>query len=334
MKNNQIVAISILVILMSLTNIITAQPSVRRLASDHFEIVMEQIDSDSIRILQVTDLHLGSRGHWKDDLNTFHRIERLVEMYDPHFLFLTGDLFTGEKPYGSMLAAYAVHFFDGLQRPWFYTFGNHDAEGGFDRDDIYNVFKTSEWGVLGFYKSQNSKKYDYYVDIKIGKEVIPNWQVYAIDTGPHNGIKATQPDQIEWYKNVSAQTDKKYDKSIRAISIFHIPLIQYKELWEDNSIKKNGVSLEKVYYEEDDGALYNAFVEVGNIKATFCGHDHYNNYWGKYTGGITLAYGYISGESTNEAWPTGGKLITLPTTKGEMIIKNVVPIFNETEHKY
>ena len=94
------------------------------------------------------------------------------------------------------------------------------------------------------------------------------------------------------------------------------------------------ISLEKVFYEEDDGTLYNTFVEIGNIKATFCGHDHYNNYWGKYRGDIILAYGYISGESTNEAWPTGGKLIALPISNGESGIKNVIPIFGKYEHKY
>ena len=136
-------------------------------------------------------------------------------MYDPHFIFVTGDLFTGEKPYGSLLAAYAVHFFDELERPWFYVFGNHDPEGGFGHDDIYDVFKTSEWGVLGFHKSEASKKYDYVVDIKIGKKPIPDWQVYAFDTGPHDGIKAVQKDQIEWYKKISRETKNKYNKTIQ-----------------------------------------------------------------------------------------------------------------------
>ena len=311
-----------------------AQSVIQRPEEDHFKITIQNLDSDSVRILQVTDLHMGSRGHWLDDLRTYNRIKRLVKMYDPHFIFVTGDLFTGEKPYGSLLAAYAVHFFDELERPWFYVYGNHDPEGGFGHDDIYNVFKTSEWGILGYHGSGETKKYDYYVDIMIGDNSTPNWQVYAFDTGPHNGIKSVQPDQIEWYKRISEETKEKYGNSIRAISIFHIPLIQYQELWDDDSIKKEGVSLEKVYFEKDDGTLYNTFVEMGNVKATFCGHDHYNNFWGKYTGGIILAYGYISGESTNEAWPTGGKLISLPTSKGEIGIKNVVPVFDKNDYQY
>ncbi len=62
---------------------------------------------------------------------------------------------------------------------------------------------------------------------------------------------------------------------------------------------------------------------MGNIEATFCGHDHYNNFWGTYNGGIILAYGFISGESTNYAWPPGGKLIELPDGDKEISIRNV-----------
>ena len=324
---------SILIFLLSTTDL-RAQTSIRKIESDHIEVTLKNLKKDSIRILQVTDLHVGSTGHWEDDLNTFNRIRRLVKMYDPELIFITGDLFTGEKPYGSLLAAYAVHFFDELQRPWFYVFGNHDPEGGFGRDDIYKVFSTSEWGILGSHGSKQNKKYDYLVDINIENGEIPNWQVYAFDTGPHEGVKAIQKDQLDWYRKTAKASKIKYNKNIRALSIFHIPLLEYQKLWDDKSIKKEGVSKEKVFYEKDDGTFYKTMLEVGNIKATFCGHDHYNNYWGKYKGGIILAYGYISGESTKEAWPTGGKLITIPLKEGEISIKNVVPEFGINEHKY
>ena len=78
-------------------------------------------------------------------------------------------------------------------------------------------------------------------------------------------------------------------------------------------------------FEEDDGSPYRAFVRMKNIEATFCGHDHYNNFWGKTRDGIILAYGYISGEATKYAWPTGGKLIRLPLTANQIIIENVTP---------
>ena len=35
----------------------------------------------------------------------------------------------------------------------------------------------------------------------------------------------------------------------------------------------HGKSKEKLYYEVDDGTVYQAFLDIGNIEATFCGYD-------------------------------------------------------------
>jgi len=304
----------------------SAQSHIQKIADDQINITLEKTDIEWISILQVTDLHLGGKGKWNDDINTFRRINRLVEMYNPDLLALTGDVFSGKD-----MAAIVIRHFDEPERPWLYVFGNHDAEGDIDRDGIYDAFSNSKWGVLGFHDSNSpaGRKYDYCVDVKLEGEPGPNWQIYGFDTGPHEGVKAIQPDQLEWYKDKSQVSKDDYGTMVRAISIFHIPFIQYQYLWDDKSIPKEGESREKVWYEEDDGSTYQAFVDVGNIEATFCGHDHYNNYWGEYTGGIILSYGYISGEATNEAWPTGGKLIKLPVGKGKIQIMNVVPVFDD-----
>ena len=314
------------------------QRSIKKLSKDKFEIEIARANGSPITILQVTDLHLGSseEGKWKKDLITLQRIRKLVETYDPDMIAITGDLFTGEKPFGALLAAYAVNFFDGLKRPWLYVFGNHDPEGGFGRSDIAEVFAVSEWALLGKHNVDNQwkEKYDYVVDIILKGEKHPAWQIYAFDSGSREGYKSIKKDQLDWYRKASEKTAKKYKQDIRAISIFHIPLIEYQYLKDDKSIKLYGKTKEKVYYEEDDGTVYKTFLDVGNIEATFCGHDHYNNYWGTYKGGITLAYGYISGEATNYAWPPGGKLITLPTDGSEIKMENVVPVFDKNEHKY
>lgn len=326
MKRITYITITLLGILLFSQPESSAQTLIHKISEDQINITIEKSDTGGINILQFTDLHLGGKGKWKDDINTFRRINRLVEMYNPDLIALTGDVLSGRE-----MTAIVIRHFDELGRPWLYVYGNHDAKGGFDHDEIYNAISKSKWGVLGFHKANSpaGRKYDYCVDIKLNREHIPKWQIYGLDTGPHEGIKAIQPDQIQWYKNKSKESKDNFGKMPRAISIFHIPFIQYQYLWDDKSIPKEGVSLEKVWYEKDDGSTYDAFVETGNIEATFCGHDHYNNYWGEYTGGIILAYGYISGEATNEAWPTGGKLIILPVDNGKIQIKNVVPVFDE-----
>ena len=302
---------------------------IRREADDHFQVVLNRASDSPITLLQVTDLHLGKMDFWRQDLTTCRRIRRLVEMHNPDLIVVTGDLLTGEKYFGSLLAAFATEFLDSLQRPWLYVFGNHDVEGGFGRDQIYEVFHSSPWCILGSHKVANQwvKKYDYVVDVKVSKQAEPAWQLYGFDSGSETGFKSIKDDQIAWFKAVSQQTKQARGHPVRAVCFFHIPLKQYQELWNDASIAKTGQSKEKVSYEEDDGTPYRAFVEMKNVEATFCGHDHYNNFWGKTKEGPILAYGYISGEATRYAWPTGGKLIRLPL-KGEPIgIENVRPDF-------
>ena len=298
-------------------------PKIRRTSSDQFQICLAESRERSIRILQLTDQHMGKKGFWREDLSALRRMKRLVEMYEPHLIAITGDLLTGEKFFGDLLCAFVTHFFDSLELPWLYVFGNHDPEGGMSRDQIAEIFTSSKWCVLGNHciKGEIDKKYDYKVELIFGNSQIPAWEIYAIDSGQ----KSISSHQIHWYRQMSSESQNTHQRAIPAIALFHIPLKQYQDLWDDVSIPKMGESREKVCYEEDDGAAYEAFVEMGNIRAAFCGHDHYNNYWGTYHGGITLAYGHISGEATNWAWPTGGKLVTLPVGSESIEIKNVIP---------
>ena len=301
-----------------------AGKNVQQLADDHFQVQLADT-VQTVRILQITDTHLGKDGFWKQDLTTFRRISRLVEMYNPHLLALTGDIFTIEKQEGNTILAMMVNFFDSLQRPWLYVFGNHDPEQKCPRDSISQIIQFSQWGMLGHHDLGSDKKYDFEVDILVGNRLV--WETYNFDSGSQAGFKSIKSDQIAWYKQKSEKSLKKNGRQLPALAFFHIPLKQYQDMVDDTSFSFQGENREKVCFEEDDGRVYDAFLQTGNIKATFCGHDHYNNYWGKYRGGIILAYGYISGEATKWAWPTGGKLIRLPVNSDNLEIKNVVPEF-------
>lgn len=301
------------------------RPKIHQIRSDHYQIYLEDTGENGIRILQLTDQHMGKMGFWREDLSTLRRAKRLVEMHNPQIIALTGDLLTGEKFFGDLLCAFVTHFFDSLELPWLYVFGNHDPEGGMSHDQIAEIFTSSRWCVLGHHSMNNEtdKKYDYKVELITGNSKAPVWEIYSFDSGQ----KSINSHQLHWYRQMLSESRNAYQRMIPAIALFHIPLRQYQDLWNDESIPKGGESREKVCYEEDDGTAYQTFVETGNIRATFCGHDHYNNYWGAYHGGIILAYGHIGGEATNWAWPTGGKLVTLSAGDETVEIKNVVPDF-------
>ncbi len=245
-----------------------SQSTIQKVADDHWIIRISHSRVEPISILQVTDLHLGKAGFWRQDQTTFRRIRRLVEIHDPDLLLVTGDLLTGEKPFGSLLALTAAEFFDNLNRPWIYVFGNHDPEGGFGRDQIMEVFATSTWGILGHHRvyGQPGKKYDYLVDIFLDGSALPEWQIFAFDSGSEKGQKSIKKDQLSWFSEMSQQTFSRYNDTIPAVAAFHIPLLQYQIILRDSTILKEGESLEDVYFEEDDGSPYQHFVEAGNIK--------------------------------------------------------------------
>ncbi|WP_339706423.1 metallophosphoesterase [uncultured Kriegella sp.] len=329
MTTRELKITGVLMLVVFCHSIVNGQRTIHKVDSDQYRIDISKEDGSPVTILQVTDLHLGStdEGKWKRDLETCRRIKKLVETHDPDMIAITGDLFDGNKPHGTLLASYAVNFFDSLDRPWLFMFGNHDPEGGFGRAAIAEVFAESKWGVLGKHSVNNewSEKYDYVVDILVNGERKPVWQIFGFDSGAEKGNKSIKEEQLKWYRDISNNTASTHKEQIRAISMFHIPLIEFQYLQDDESIKKQGFNEEKVYYEEDDGSVYKTFLDVGNVEAVFCGHDHYNNYWGTYKGGIILAYGYISGVATKYAWPPGGKLITLPINGGKIVMENVIP---------
>ena len=257
-----------------------SQSELKKISTDHYEIIFENEKKDSISILQVTDLHLGN--DWGKDLKVAQRIREMVKKYQPDLIIITGDLFTGEKDRTSYVFPFAANCFESLERPWLFVFGNHDPEGNVGREPIRNLFDSTKWGIIGFHPAgTGSIKCDYLVDLKLTGNLQPAWQIYAFDSGSEPGSKSIKADQLFWYREKSQSSKTKYQQIIPAISIFHIPLKQYQMLWKDSSLPKMGFRHERECFEEDDGSVYKAFLEQQNVRACFCGHDHDNNFWGK-----------------------------------------------------
>jgi 3',5'-cyclic AMP phosphodiesterase CpdA len=317
--------VSILLCILQLCwiDILDAQRRFYARSEDRFEMILSARRSDTLRILQLTDLHLGHAERLAKDQRTFQRLGQLVQEHHPDLIAITGDCFTGDKIFNPMLMAYGSAVFDQWQRPWLFAFGNHDPEGGRHRDSLYSVIGRSRWGVLGRHAADDSLfHYDYRVTIRADSDSAVLWNLYVFDTGSEPGTRAISPASLRWYTSCSAAGTS---GAAPAVAFFHIPLRQYQDLWNDDTAGKSGEGLEPVCYEEDTGPAFETFLNVGDMRACFCGHDHYNNYYGYYHGHILLAYGYISGESTRWAWPTGGRLIKLPLDGGDIKLRTVVP---------
>ena len=97
-------------------------------------------------------------------------------------------------------------------------------------------------------------------------------------------------------------------RSYPALAFFHIPIIEYKEVWGKE--KTVGVKQEDVCSPDINSGLYNSFLESGDVMGMFVGHDHVNNYIGCLHG-ICMAYGQATGRETYGEIGKGYRVIEL-----------------------
>lgn len=73
-----------------------------------------------------------------------------------------------------------------------------------------------------------------------------------------------------------------------------------------------GNKYEPVCCAQVNSGLFAALLEMGDVMGTFCGHDHVNDFHGRYQG-IRLCYGRSSGHSTygREGMLRGGRVIQM-----------------------
>ena len=264
---------------------------------------------DSIRILQLTDLHYFSRepSTW-DEFNarTSQQIRKLVELTKPDLVVITGDVWSeNENGSGEDQLRYALSQFAALEVPWAFTWGNHDQVTDRARADA-----LLENAPGSLYRGGNSGGH-YTLDL-----VSPSgqllWQLLFIDTG-RDGLIGERRD---WIRQLPPA-------DVPRVAFFHIPLKQYAQIWEDGTA--SGIWGEPPCFEREDGGALEILLAAG-VTACFCGHDHMNDYSGRVEG-VELVYGRVSrtGGYGRDTFEKGGKLITLNSSRRTCSWVSVTP---------
>lgn len=267
----------------------------------------------TFKIAQFTDTHY-IHGDARSD-TAIKNIRHVMEAEQPDLVLLTGDIIYGkpaEQSYRDVLDAIAAY---GV--PFGVVFGNHDDEQGLDRAALLrltqsyplNVTRT-EPGIHGFSNYA----------LPIAEHAGPDTAavIYCFDSNAYsqiNGIKGydyIRGDQVEWYRRTSrALTAAHGGTPLPAYAFFHIPLPEYSDAVADEDAPFVGTRKERPCVPTLNSGLFTAMKECGDVRATFVGHDHSNDYavlWH----GILLAYGRFSGGNTvyNDL-PNGARLIEL-----------------------
>jgi len=283
-------------------------------------------EDGTFKIVQLTDLHIGSLPHHEDDYKTFDLIDQALEKLDADLVMITGDLIwsdgvpEADKVFTELLERINKHHV-----PVAITYGNHDSEDEFTRSDMRKL----ESSLDHFVEKKNAFIVDdresYTVDIYDAKgESIQN-VLYVIDSGadaplPIGEYNWVHPEQVNWFREVSKQY-KREENLQKDLIFMHIPLPEYWQAAEKIITGECNETNDMISAPYINTGLFAAAVMNGQIEAVFCGHDHDNNFVGEHFG-IKLVYGQVGGYQCYGDLERGARLIKL-TSEG-METKTIV----------
>lgn len=267
----------------------------------------------TFKIAQFTDTHY-IHGDARAD-TVIKNIRHVMEAERPDLVMLTGDVIYGkpaEQSLRDVLDAVAA-----FNVPFGIVFGNHDDEQGLDRAALLRIAQTYPTNVTrtepGIHGSSN-----YVLTLARHDGTDTAAVIYAIDSNAYSQIEGVKgydyirSDQVEWYRRTSRSLTAANGGTPRpAYAFFHIPLPEYSEAVADDEAPFIGTRKERVCAPALNSGLFAAMKECGDVRATFVGHDHSNDYavlWH----GILLAYGrYSGGNTVYNDLPNGARLIEL-----------------------
>lgn len=270
------------------------------------------------KIVQFTDMHMQKH----DAELELASAREIVALEKPDLVIITGDITCQDSVAGLLLKLADVFAEKGI--PWAVALGNHDNELGTSRIELSALYRSLPFNINSI--TSDIKGVTNYVLPIAGKMDKNAAILYIFDSNEYSSFKdgIKEPDQwitlsqINWYRNKSAVYAKKNKEvPVPSLAFFHIPVPEYKVLWDSDSTLCVGSKQEKVCYPAVNSGLYAAMLENGDVMGIFVGHDHENDYIGSYNG-IALAYGRFSGgTNTYGSLTRGARVIVLEEGKKE-----------------
>lgn len=251
---------------------------------------------------------------------------------DPDLVALTGDQVSGyawnhqehwfTEMYGRVLDSIL-----GLGYPYFYLLGNHDPQADLNQTELISNDLLYGQGVTftqqGPPDIAGASNYHFPVySSKSSEEVAYNFWVF--DSNGYNcedvqGYGCIEDTQINWYKQEAAALKEAAPDHLLppALAFFHIPLDEYLLVEDASESEAPGMCMgrreEDICCSSVNTGVFQAFLDVGDVAATFAGHDHDNDYALNHKG-ITLHYGRksgVGGYGPPDGWQRGSRISVL-----------------------
>ncbi len=268
------------------------------------------------KIVQFTDLHLKEDS--EDDDKTVALMAEILDAEKPQLVMLTGDVLASSEQPEAMMKLCSAPMIE-RKIPWAMALGNHDDEGTKDRRGLMNIIMSLPYSVSQQGPKNITGVSNYYLPVcsADGKET--QWILYVLDSNAYPPEKSLgrydwiHTDQVDWYRRTSKKlASQNGGRPYPALAFFHIPLPEYVHALTAADANLVGYRYETVCCPSINSGFFAAVLERGDIKGTFVGHDHVNDYEATLHG-IRLIYGRGSGFNAygREGFPRGGRVILI-----------------------
>lgn len=259
----------------------------------------------TFKILAISDLHYIPQ----PDPNGLALTEKLIGLEKPDLVVVDGDNISGDRcatPQDVKAAvANVAQVMERMQTPWAVVLGNHDQEHfartGVARDQVFQFYESYPFNMNAGWARDISGAGNKNLLIWAADGTRPAADVWLLDSGekakdPQFRYEWIHADQVAWYWQTSKALEARYGAKVPGLMFFHIPLPEFHEMILTRKVL--GERHEPESPSTVNSGLFGAILDRGDVMGVFCGHDHVNNYVGKYAGvmlgqvGVTGYYGY------------------------------------------
>lgn len=263
------------------------------------------------KIVQLTDIHY--KLHNPASSVALQCIEEVVKTETPDLIVITGDVVYSRPADSTLLAV--TNCVSALGVPWVMLFGNHDEERGLTNAQLYDIARAMPMNIQP--ERDGSPSPDYVLPVLSSDGQRPAALLYCMDSHNHaqnsavKGYAWITPQQVEWYRHMSQAAIEQYHDTLPSLAFFHIPLPEYNQAAASEGDVLIGTRMEKACAPHINTGMFAAMRLQGDVMATFCGHDHDNDYVVMHEG-ILLAYGrYTGGNTEYNHLRNGARVIVL-----------------------
>jgi 3',5'-cyclic AMP phosphodiesterase CpdA len=249
----------------------------------------------SFTILQFSDLHYGLNA--TNNANNDRIQADLIKRVKPDLVIITGDAVSGyewDKKESGFYEKYWRQFssvYQNLSIKYAFTLGNHDTDADLNAKQVGDLDRTHPFSLFNGTNAIDPLSYsNYNLEVKTAFDGYNNqtsallWLFDSKNRGcmniPDSWGCLTQ-NQLDWFQQTSS-VYKNIDQVsfIKGLAFFHIPLVEFMDLW--NFGKTDGAKEESVSCPRVNTNAFESFRMKNNIKGIFVGHDHNNDYAGRY----------------------------------------------------